>query len=174
MATIFQRFVAPYIPKSLKSGRFVVGENGFFDAQTFRYPAPGSQTPPDVSNKVFIKSRPLAKIYKYLKKRGEVQYMRPSPLFWDTEAEEAGHQKAKEYYEKEPYQVTQPRIANPKEYVRQLNATEGFDLRNLNNYKKHKSQLEDACLPKDRYLFRYEEYHVDTGDHIPKKVDNLY
>eukprot|EP01133_Synstelium_polycarpum_P002271 gene2271-2574_t len=122
-----------------------------------------------------LKTRPLTKIYKYLKKRGEVSSMRPNVLPSDATADDVALARAKEYYEMEPYPITKERIVNTKELFRTLNATEGFDMRNISNFSKHKDTLEiPGGLPKGRLVFEYEEYDVDTFEHLPKKIESKF
>ncbi|GAM26042.1 hypothetical protein SAMD00019534_092170 [Acytostelium subglobosum LB1] len=153
-------------------GRLAVGSEVFFDTN-YRYPAPGSQTPPDVTNKQPLKTRPMSKVYKYLKKRGEVQHMRPAQAFADaTDAEE---QYAKEYYEKEPYPVSKTHILNTAQLFKAVNADYGFDIRNINNFTKHQNKIEiPGGLSADHMVFTYQEYHIDTFEHLPKKVESSF
>ncbi|EFA80463.1 hypothetical protein PPL_07298 [Heterostelium album PN500] len=156
-------------------GRLSVGEDVYFDSHHYRFPAPGSQPPPDVTHKVPLKTRSMTKIYKYLKKRGEVQHMRPTPQFSDISQSDADVLRAQEYYEKEPYPVTKPIPRDQMVLFNEINGGHAYDIRNVNNFLTHKSDLEiPGGLSAERIVFTYQEYNIDTFDHIPKKVENIF
>ncbi|KAM9980363.1 hypothetical protein ACTFIZ_008663 [Dictyostelium cf. discoideum] len=176
MASLIKEFkkLKVFLPKRMRE-MLIPSDEGFFDTN-YRYPAPGSQTPPDITNKQFVKTRPLTRVYKFLKKRGEVLSLRKQPtLDAPTENLTAEEKAEKLFYETEPYPLTAPRIKDNKVFFHNIKAMEGFDIRNVRSINKNISKIENEFgVPIDRKVLRFEESEVDTDEPLPKSTNNLF
>eukprot|EP01132_Coremiostelium_polycephalum_P009723 gene9723-11939_t len=171
------------IPKSINDNLRLFGEEGLPDARTYRFPSPGSATPPDISNKYFVKTRPLARVYKYLKKRGEILSLREPLQF--TEDKQKGvdpladmneeERRAVEFYQSKPWEPTLPRSFNNRLVYKAMADDLGFDIRNLRSVKKNQDKMKiDGELPFSREPMHHEVYDIDTFEHKPRKIEHTF
>jgi len=75
----------------------------------------------------------------------------------------------KEFYETPVNTCPPPRIMNNKVYYHNLKVELGYDLRNWKNVEKNLDKTNST----NPHL-EYEEYDIDTNDHIPKKVESMF
>ncbi|KYQ92854.1 hypothetical protein DLAC_05441 [Tieghemostelium lacteum] len=169
-----------YIPKRIQQMFAVPGEGMFFDT-SYRFPAPGSQTPPEVSNKFMVKTRPLTRIYRFLKKRGEVLSMRPQPKYLGETTSKPNItlsdelQKDIDFYEKPAYPITPPRITSNKLFFKVVTQTKGFDVRNIKSLERNRSEMvRPGGVPKYRNVFEFDEYDIDSLELNEKKLKHSF
>ncbi|EGC34366.1 hypothetical protein DICPUDRAFT_98248 [Dictyostelium purpureum] len=175
--SIFQR-VKKFLPKRIRD-IMIPQDEGLFPS-SYRFPSPGSQAPPEVTNKQFVKTRPLTRVYKFLKKRGEVLSMRPAPKYLDNtpfEQEELTPKEKieKDYYETQPFKLTPPRILNNKVFFQNEKIIEGFDIRNIKSLQKNMGRIENPYgVQFDRVVLDIKESEIDTDTPIPKTTNNIF